>query len=224
VNRVASEAKRTAPEAVPAPVPESRVARKRAERRRLVERTAAEVFAQKGYDGANFEEIAARLDMRGASLYYYYPSKEDLFLRAIENATAEVLDRLRPIAGSALPAEERLRQLFVEQVLIETRDYPAFAPLFLMSVPVPHVAERLAYLGREHSLIFRNLAREVARKHGVPKRQASISVLLALGALGYISSWYDPNGPLKLEQVAEEVADQLLQPFLGADATGLTRS
>jgi AcrR family transcriptional regulator len=220
---VSTPAKRTAAAPVAAPVPESRVARKRAERRRLVERTAAEVFAQKGYDGANFEEIAARLDMRGASLYYYYPSKEDLFLHAIENATAEVLDRLRPIAESNLPAEERLRRLFIEQVFIETRDYPAFAPLFLMSVPVPHVAERLAELGREHSLVFRNLARAVAKKHGVPRRKASISVLLALGSLSYIHSWYDPKGPLKLEQVAEEVADQLLQPFLGADATGLGR-
>ncbi len=219
-----SQAKRSAAGPVPAPVPESRVARKRAERRRLVEQTAAEVFAQKGYDGANFEEIAARLDMRGASLYYYYPSKEDLFLHAIENATAEVLERLRPIAESDLPVEERLRLLFIEQVFIETRDYPAFAPLFLMSVPVPAVAERLAELGRAHSLVFRELAREVAKKHGVPPRQASISVLLALGSLSYLHSWYDPNGPLKLEQIAEEVAEQLLQPFLGADAMGLTRS
>lgn len=219
-----SETKQRATATVPAPVPESRVARKRAERRRLVEQTAAEVFAQKGYDGANFEEIAARLDMRGASLYYYYPSKEDLFLHAIENATAEVLERLRPIAESALPAEERLRRLFIEQVLIETRDYPAFAPLFLMSVPVPAVAARLAELGREHSLVFRTLAREVAKKHGVPRRQASISVLLALGSLSYIHSWYNPNGPLKLEQLAEEIADQLLQPFLGADATSLKHS
>ena len=219
-----AEAKQSSEAPVAAPVPASRVERKRAERRQLVERTAAEVFAQKGYDGANFEEIAARLDMRGASLYYYYPSKEDLFLRAIENATAEVLERLRPIAESDLPAEERLRQLFIEQVLIETRDYPAFAPLFLMSVPVPHVAERLAELGRAHSLVFRDLAREVAKQHRVPRRQATIAVLLALGSLGYIHSWYDPKGPLKLEQLAEEVADQLLQPFLGADATGLKRS
>ena len=219
-----SQAKQSTTAAVPAPVPESRVARKRAERRRLVEQTAAEVFAQKGYDGANFEEIAARLDMRGASLYYYYPSKEDLFLHAIENATAEVLDRLRPIAESDLPAEERLRRLFIEQVLIETRDYPAFAPLFLMSVPVPAVAERLAELGRQHSMVFRTLAREVAKEHGVPRHQASISVLLALGSLSWLHSWYNPNGPLKLEQMAEEVADQLLQPFLGPDATVLKRA
>ncbi|MGQ0466281.1 MAG: TetR/AcrR family transcriptional regulator [Sporichthyaceae bacterium] len=195
---------------------ESRVARKRAERRELVERTAALVFAQRGYEGANFEEIAARLDLRGASLYYYYPSKEDLFLRAIENATAEVLDRLRPLAASADPPEERLRRLFVEQAIVEIRDYPAFTPLFLMTVPVPALAVRLSELRLEHGTVFRKVAHEVAKRHGVPRQRASISVLLALGSLSYLHSWYDPDGPLGLQAFAEEVADQLLAPLLGA--------
>lgn len=194
---------------------EGRVARKRAERRQLLERTAALVFAQRGYDGANFEEIAARLDLRGASLYYYYPSKEELFLRAVENAAAEVLDRLRPIAASADPPEERLRRLFLEQAIIEIRDYPAFAPLFVMSVPVPAIAQRLRELRLEHGTVFRTVGLEVAERHGVARQRASVSVLLALGALSALHSWYDPDGPLDLHAFAAEVADQLVAPLLG---------
>lgn len=194
-----------------------RVARKRAERRRHLERTAAEVFAERGYEGANFDEIGARLNLRGASLYHYYTSKEDLFLRAVENAHAEVLDRLRPIVETDQPAEQRLRRLFAEQVLIEFRDYPAFAPLFLMSVPEPAIARRLTELRREHGELFRSLAREVAELHGVPRRRASIAVLLALGSLAYVHSWYNPRGELSIEQMTDEIADQLLQPFLGTD-------
>ncbi|MGQ0629639.1 MAG: TetR/AcrR family transcriptional regulator [Sporichthyaceae bacterium] len=202
------------PPAAPTAATESRVARKRAERRRLLERTAAEVFAQRGYEGANFEEIAARLDLRGASLYYYYPSKEELFLRSIENATAEVLARLRPIAAAKLPADERLRRLFVEQAIIEIRDYPAFAPLFAMSVPVPAIDARLAELRLEHGMVFRGVALEVARQHKIARRRASISILLALGALGQVHSWYDPSGPLGLTEMSEEIAEQLLRAFL----------
>ena len=114
-----------------------RVARKRAERQRLMERVAAEVFAERGYERASLEEIAARLDMRGASLYHYYPSKEDLFLAAVQNATAEVVARLREVASSGGPAVDRLRRLFVSQALVELRAYPSFAPLFLMHLPDP---------------------------------------------------------------------------------------
>ncbi|MGQ0624826.1 MAG: TetR/AcrR family transcriptional regulator [Sporichthyaceae bacterium] len=203
----------TAP-SVPGDLAEGRVARKRAERRRLLERTAAEIFAQRGYDGANFEEIAARLDLRGASLYYYYSSKEELFLRSIENATAEVLARLRPIAAAKLPAAERLRRLFAEQAIIEIRDYPAFAPLFAMSVPVPAIDTRLAELRLEHGMVFRAVAAEVARAHKIARQQASISIQLALGALSHVHSWYNPAGTLGLVEVSEEIAAQLLRAFL----------
>ncbi len=192
------------------------MARKRAARRRLVEHTAADVFAERGYEGAGFDEIGARLDLRGPSLYHYYSSQEELFLRTVENGHAEVLDRLRAIVARDLPAGERLRLLFVEQAIIELRDFRAFASLFLMSVPVPAIASRLAELRREHGQVFRSLAREVAEQHGVPPRRASIAVLLALGALGNLHSWYRPDGPLSLDQIATEVADVLLQPFLTA--------
>ncbi|WP_224392391.1 TetR/AcrR family transcriptional regulator [Pseudonocardia sp. ICBG1293] len=196
---------------------ENRVARKRAARRRLVEHTAADLFAERRYDGAGFDEIGARLDLRGPSLYHYYSSKEELFLRTVENGHAEVLDRLRVIVARDLPAEERLRLLFVEQAIIEFRDFRAFASLFLMSVPVPAIAARLAELRREHGQVFRALAGEVAEQHGVPARRAGIAVLLALGALGNLHSWYRADGPLSLEAIAAEVADILLQPFLGAE-------
>lgn len=182
----------------------------------LVEHTAADVVAERGYEGAGFDEIGARLDLRGPSLHHYYSSQEELFLRTVENGHAEVLDRLRAIVARDLPAGERLRLLFVEQAIIELRDFRAFASLFLMSVPVPAIASRLAELRREHGQVFRSLACEVAEQHGVPPRRASIVVLPALGALGNLHSWYRPDGPLSLDQIATEVADVLLQPFLTA--------
>jgi len=191
-----------------------RVARKRAERRRLVERTAAEVFAERGYEGANFEEIAARLDLRGASLYYYYPSKEDLFLRAVENATTEVLDRLRDVVESDLPHEERLRRLFFEQAIVEIRDYPSFAPLFLMYVPVPAIAERVLELRRQHGSILRTLAVEVAERNGIEHNRAEILAFLAMGSLVSLFSWYDPDGEFGPEEMAHRIADELLRPFI----------
>jgi hypothetical protein len=88
---------------------------------------------------------------------------------------------------------------------------------------VPAVAERLADLRQEHGDVFRAQAHRVAKRHGVPRQRASLAVLLALGSLSNLHSWYDPKGPLGLEELAEMVADQLLQPFLGAEAPGLHR-
>ncbi|GJF05217.1 TetR/AcrR family transcriptional regulator [Pseudonocardia dioxanivorans] len=186
--------------------PVSRVARKRAERQRLMERVAAEVFAERGYERASLEEIAARLDMRGASLYHYYPSKEDLFLAAVQNATAEVVARLREVASSGGPAVDRLRRLFVSQALVELRDYPSFAPLFLMHLPDPVLDARVRELSREHAAVFREVAAEVAGDRG----DALIGTYLALGSLAYLRRWYDPAGALSPEELAEHVAASLV--------------
>ncbi|RTL65417.1 MAG: TetR/AcrR family transcriptional regulator [Pseudonocardiaceae bacterium] len=184
-----------------------RVARKRAERQRLMERVAAEVFAERGYERASLEEIAARLDMRGASLYHYYPSKEDLFLAAVQNATAEVVARLREVASSGGPAVDRLRRLFVSQALVELRDYPSFAPLFLMHLPDPVLDARVRELSREHAAVFREVVAEVAAERG----DALIATYLALGSLAYLRRWYDPSGALSAEELADHVADRLLR-------------
>ncbi|MGD9989467.1 TetR/AcrR family transcriptional regulator [Pseudonocardia sp.] len=187
------------------------MARKRAERQRLMERVAAEVFAERGYERASLEDIAARLDMRGASLYHYYPSKEDLFLAAVQNATAEVVARLREVASSGGPAVDRLRRLFVSQALVELRDYPSFAPLFLMHLPDPVLDARVRELSREHAAVFRDLAAEVAAETGRGSGDARIATYLAMGSLAYLRRWYDPSGNLTAEELADHVAASLVR-------------
>lgn len=48
---------------------------------------AAMAFAERGYLGASTRDIAERLGIRAASLYYYLPSKEAAFLRSASLAS-----------------------------------------------------------------------------------------------------------------------------------------
>jgi hypothetical protein len=98
---------------------------------------------------------------------------------------------------------------------VELRDYPSFAPLFLMHVPVPAIAQRLVELRHEHAAIFRTLGAEVAERHGIGRDRAQISTYLALGSLAYLCRWYDPGGELGVEQMADVVAAELVRPFTG---------
>jgi AcrR family transcriptional regulator len=199
----------------PLPGVSAHVARKRAERTRRAEEVAARVFAERGYEGANFDEIAGRLGLRGPSLYHYFSSKEDMFLACVEHSAAEVMQRLQAIAGSAEPPAVRLRRMFAEQVLIETRDYPAFAPLFLkMYVPVPRIQARLAELKRAHGDIIRQVARECAVQAGLDRDETRVALMAAFGALAYIQEWYLPGGPMSPEALAGALSATLVVPFL----------
>lgn len=194
---------------------QSRVERKRQERMRLLFRTAAEVFAERGFQGTNLEEIAARMHLRGPSLYHYVSSKEELFLRCVDAINQEVIERLRPVAEAGDPPIERLRRLFYQQALLEIRDYKDFLPLFLqVFIPDARIRDRVRYLRRRHGAIFEDVMREAVAAGEVPANRWKFRMLLALGALNYVRDWYDPNGVTSPEEFAEIVAAEVLNGLI----------
>jgi AcrR family transcriptional regulator len=68
--------------------------RKRARRKIEITRMMATVIAERGYYDASLEEVADRLDLAKASLYYYFTSKEDLVFACLESCASEVSTRL----------------------------------------------------------------------------------------------------------------------------------
>jgi AcrR family transcriptional regulator len=194
--------------------PAGRVGRKRTERIERLERAAARVFADKGYEGANFEQIAAELDLRGPSLYYYFTSKEELFLRCVNKSADEVFARLREIAEADLAPIDKLSSLFREQVLIEVRDYPEFVPLFFRTrIPDPALRERVLAIRREHAAIFEEVVKQIRARTDVDDAVARVSLETAFGALAHLPEWYNPNGRLSVDGLADILADTLVAPF-----------
>lgn len=55
------------------------------DRREQILEAALDVFAEEGFDGATTKEIAARADVTHGLIYFYFPSKEDLFNAAFEH-------------------------------------------------------------------------------------------------------------------------------------------
>ena len=80
-------------------------------RERLLE-TAIGMFAQKGYAGTSVREIVEQAGVSKPVLYYYFQSKEGLFLAILEmaeNLQTELLTRILESAGNVL---ERLVLLY----------------------------------------------------------------------------------------------------------------
>jgi len=58
---------------------------------------AAELFTEKGYDATSLREIAERLGITKAALYYHFPSKDDILralLKPMTTLVTELVDRL----------------------------------------------------------------------------------------------------------------------------------
>jgi TetR/AcrR family transcriptional regulator len=91
-----------------------------AQRRRDPERTRGEIlevatheFADRGYNGARVDEIAARTRTTKRMIYYYFGGKEQLYVAVLERAYAQIrtaeqdvnVDHLAPVAAIRRLAE-----------------------------------------------------------------------------------------------------------------------
>jgi AcrR family transcriptional regulator len=77
-------------------------------RREVIERAAAEVFAERGYHGASIDEICRRSGVTPPVLYDHFASKLALHRRLLERTRDELLVLWRENLAGDEPAERRI--------------------------------------------------------------------------------------------------------------------
>jgi len=73
--------------------------------------SARKVFARKGFTGATMDEIAAAAGLAKGTLYLYFKSKRDVYLKTLERGSAELLEHVKKNMGAAEGVRARIRAL-----------------------------------------------------------------------------------------------------------------
>ncbi|HVU06142.1 MAG TPA: TetR/AcrR family transcriptional regulator [Polyangiaceae bacterium] len=69
-------------------------------------------FLAEGVDGASLRQIARAAKTSIGMVYYYFPTKDDLFLAVVEEVYALLLSDLLPALDPSLPVRERILRLY----------------------------------------------------------------------------------------------------------------
>jgi AcrR family transcriptional regulator len=96
--------------------------RPRGEMRERILDVALELFNEQGYDKTSLREIAERLDVTKAALYYHFERKEDILLELhlrLHALGTDLLDQLDALGDDALAAAAwpQIVDAFIDQVL-----------------------------------------------------------------------------------------------------------
>ncbi len=94
---------------------------------------ALALFTEKGFAGASTREVVERAGVTKPTLYYYFPSKEDLYRVLIENDFARFNGALAEIAGRPGSAPDKLVRVAV-YCLEHCRRRPQEVKLTLMAL------------------------------------------------------------------------------------------
>ena len=78
------------------------------QQRQAAIRSAAAVFAEKGFHGSSTQDIAERMGIKQGSLYYYFKSKEEALSEVCLFGIEDYVRRMETIAESDQPFEAKL--------------------------------------------------------------------------------------------------------------------
>jgi AcrR family transcriptional regulator len=186
--------------------------RPRSTKRRVeILRAAAVCFRRHGYHGASVEQIAQELGMRKGNLYYYFRDKEEILYFCHDHSLDLLLDLLKLVgrdAGSPSAKLRRLVEAFVHMILDElhgtalTLDFQALSPSLLAKV----IRKRDRF-DRGVRKILREGMVDGHFVMGDPK----LLTFAILGAVNWITRWFDPEGPATSTEIGHVFADYLIR-------------
>ena len=175
---------------------------------------AARHFRTRGYAAVSMRDIATEAGMRTPSLYYHFPSKDDLVIAVMDRGIAVVretvaaaLDALPPDAGARPRLVTALRAHL--HALHSLSDYTSANVRIFGQLPEAlrraNLPERRAYQAIWSELLAPTCAADQSR---LPER-----VAIFIGAMNATLEWVDP-ARTDLEALADHLAQVLLDRLL----------
>lgn len=160
-------------------------------RRDKLLQAAAHLFASQGYEATSMRDIASAVGMLPGSVYYHFPSKEDLFVAVHDEGMRQITDAVEAaIAGIDDPWDrlEAAAAGHMEALLADSGFASVVTPEYstkLAQAAASLIAQRDAYERKFAGLVDAlPLAPDVDRR------------LLRLGLLGMLNwarTWYRPG-------------------------------
>jgi len=184
-------------------------------------RHAAQVFGEKGYEGASIRDISRSSGVSLAGMYYYIKSKQEL-LYLIQLVTFKtILARLEKRLKGVIDPVEKLRVLVLNHL-----DYFLRHPVEMKVLT--HEADALEGEYRKEVLEVKRRYYELAlgifeemRKSRAARRLNSrVAVLSLFGMMNWVHTWHRPQVDPQAETLAETMAGMFLSGVLAdAEAT-----
>lgn len=182
---------------------------------------AARVFSMRGFHGATVREIAERTGMLSGSLYAHVAAKEDLLLEIMVRAGRQFTAAVEPIAASPGPASERLRQALRAHLRV-VADSIDEATVFLHEWKVlsPDRKERVTALRNAYEALWEQILHDGVRSGEFRPLDVKFARLMVLSVANWAYHWFQPDGPLSADAVADRFADLILYGLVGAAGKG----
>jgi TetR/AcrR family transcriptional regulator, cholesterol catabolism regulator len=173
--------------------------------------SAAQVFRQKGYHGASMSDIAEVVDLKKASLYHHFESKQEILLELLDRALDMVTEQMKEVMAQDIPSEEKLR-LAMRSYLKTLSDQGDLASVLLLEYRSldPEFHDRHIPNRDKFEKMWRDLIKQGVEDGTLACKNIPLTARGLLGVMNWTITWYRPDGRLSVEQIADHFANLFL--------------
>ncbi|MBX3539402.1 MAG: TetR/AcrR family transcriptional regulator [Chelatococcus sp.] len=164
---------------------------------------ARDLFTMKGYDGTSIRDIADAISIKTASIYYYFPSKEDLFVEVMRRGIAKISDAVRAAISQSSDPWERLELAAVAhcEAMLAAE---GFRVLISPKPPATLSDDSIRKLVAQRKAHEQLITEIINRLDLAPHIDKTIFMFTYLAALNGTAIWYNPAGKLSPSEVARK--------------------
>lgn len=174
-------------------------------------RHAAQVFSERGYEGASIRAISRSSGVSLSGLYYYFESKQELLYLIQSYTFTEILRRLEKRLSGVRDPAERLHVLVQNHL-----DYFLRNPVEMKVLShedealEPPYRKEIADIKRRYYALARGIFEELRQSGRVRRINPRVAVLSLFGMMNWVYTWHHP----KLDPGAESLAETMAGIFL----------
>ena len=192
-----------------------------AKRARILD-VAEDLFFERGYRGATMSELTARLGVTKPFVYYYFRDKDEIYETLCWRASHACLTAFRHEEGDRRAAVELLREGLTRLAQANIDHFKAGT--FYYREPgalKPAFRRRLRALAQGFYTDLCDLL-ECGREEGAVHFTDTKLTALAVGSVvGFMYTWYRPEGPYDRDRMTEEIA-AILGRIVGLDPAAIS--
>lgn len=187
------------------------------DKRQLILDRAAELFARQGYHKTSISEIAKACNVTSkAWIYHYFPNKDAMLVTLLSEVVEALTDRARVAIAEATTPEAKLRAFLLTCLQVYDKYRVNYPTLFTEMGALPEESQKqIRTAERRCTLLLREIVTQINPGIASRRAQSVALTMLAFGTVNWTYTWFQANGPLSLDAVAD-MATQMLIGGIGS--------
>jgi TetR/AcrR family transcriptional regulator len=192
----------------------ARLRRRYLARRLEILRAAGKEFRQRGFAETGMRNIAAAADLSPANLYNYFHGKHEILFFCQDVSLDRMIAALGEARRMRTSAAQKLRIVVCSHLRCVLDEVEGSAAHLLTNALPPRLQRALVLKRDRYEEGVRQLIAAGTRSGEFVGCDPALATRAILGALNWSVRWFNPEGALSAEEIAEGFADYLIRGLL----------